>query len=345
MKPRWVLHAAFWLAFWLTYAYTYSRYDGDFWKYFVSEGLQMPARMLATYGAFWGMDRLARRDGNVWPAFATAALANIVGGLLNRLLKLWYVVPEYFPESTITYWDWRAMVDIFDCALASGIALSVRLFYRQQDLLRREAVLREEKTAAELLALKSQLHPHFLFNTINNLYALARMKSDKTAPVALQLAHLLRFVLYETRKEHIPIAQEIQVLRDYISLERLRYDEDRLRIETTFDLDDPQQPITPLLLLPLVENAFKHGVGEHRSDAWVYVSVELKNKQLQVIIDNSLDPETASSGAAGGIGLQNVRRQLELLYPGKNRLTAGVVMPPRPGESMRYAALLSLNFS
>lgn len=345
MKHRWALHAAFWVAFWLTYAYTYSRYDGDFWKYFVSEGLQMPARLLANYGTFWGMDRLADRNGNAWPAFVTAAMANIAGGMLNRLLKLWYVVPVYFPDSTITYWDWRAMVDIFDCALASGIALSVRLFYRQQDLLRREAALREEKTAAELQALKSQLHPHFLFNTINNLYALARMKSDKTAPVALQLAHLLRFVLYETRKEHIPIAQEVQVLRDYIALERLRYDEDRLRIETCFELDDPQQPVTPLLLLPLVENAFKHGVGEHRSDAWVSVSVVLKDKQLNVTIDNSLDPETAARGEAGGIGLQNVRRQLELIYPGKSRLLAGVVWPTRPGESMRYAALLKLTFS
>ncbi|MBL7802620.1 MAG: histidine kinase [Saprospiraceae bacterium] len=324
MKQRWVLHAAYWLAFWWIYAYTYSRYDGHVVKYLLSEGMQMPARMLATYGAFWSLDRLNNRQGNVWPAFAGAALANVAGGLLNRLFKLWYIVPTYFPDSTIAFWDWRAMVDIFDCVLASGVALTVRLFYRQQDLLRREAVLREEKTAAELQALKNQIHPHFLFNTINNLYALARMKSDKTAPVALQLAHLLRFVLYETRKPSIPVEQEVQVLKDYVALERLRYDEDRLSVEMHINLDDPKQPITPLLLLPLVENAFKHGAGEHRTDAWVRLSVVLNNKILDVRVENSVDPQFEAADPGNGIGLQNVRRQLELIYPGKNDLSAGV---------------------
>ncbi len=327
----------------MIYAYTYSRYDGNFGKYFLTEGLQMPARMLATYGSFWCMDQMSKRGGP-WLAFTGMALVNVGSGLLNRLLKLWYLVPVYFTDSTITFWDWRAMVDIFDCVLAAAVALSVRLFFRQQDMLRREAALQQEKTAAELQSLKSQLHPHFLFNTINNLYALARMKSDKTAPVALQLAHLLRFVLYETRKPSIPIEQEVKILKDYIALECLRYDEDRLRVETEFDLDDPQQPVTPLLLLPLVENAFKHGVGEHRTDAWVRVSVVLNEGALYVQVENSLDPDAALRSNPDGIGLQNVRRQLELIYPGKSRLLAGPTQPSTPGSELRYLVLLSINF-
>lgn len=343
MKRRWALHLAFWLAYWLIYAYTYSRYDGDFGKYLLTEGLQMPARMLATYGSFWCLDRLAR-GGRSWPVFGAAALVNVVSGLLNRLLKFWFLVPVYFPDSTIAFWDWRAMVDIFDCVLATGVALSIRLFFRQQEMLRREVALQQEKTAAELLALRSQLHPHFLFNTINNLYALARMKSDKTAPVALQLAHLLRFVLYETRKDSIPVEQEVRILRDYIDLECLRYDEDRLDVFMEFELDDPQQPVSPLLLLPLVENAFKHGVGEHRADAWVRVSVVLANKQLDVRVENSLDPDTARQHNPDGIGLQNVRRQLELIYPGDSRLLAGVAHPSSPGEQLHYSATLTIIF-
>lgn len=338
MTRRWLLHIAFWLVYWFIYAYTYSRYDGDFGKFALTEGLQMPARMLATYAGFWCLHRWGRFT---WLALAGVALADIGGGLLNRLLKCWYVVPVYFPDSTIEFWGWRAAIDIFDCVLATGVALSGRLFFQQQELIRREAVLREEKTAAELQALKSQLHPHFLFNTINNLYALARLKSDKTAPVALQLANLLRFVLYETKKPSIPLEQEVRILRDYIALERLRYDDERLRVETRFDLDDPQQPITPLLLLPLVENAFKHGVGDQREASWVRVSVVLKNRQLTVQVENSADADAATQPNPDGIGLQNVRRQLELLYPTKSQLFAGMA----PGEDPHYRARLTIDLN
>jgi hypothetical protein len=342
MKRRWWPHLAFWLAYWLIYAYTYSRYDGQFWKYAWTEGVEMPARILATYASFWLLDRFVRPQ-TTWIAFTGVAAANVLGGLANRLIKLHYTVPEFFPDATIVYWDWRAMVDIFDCVLASGVALTARLFYKQQDLLRREETLRREKIAAELQALKNQLQPHFLFNTINNLYALARMRSEKTAPVALQLANLLRFVLFETRRDTIPLEQEVRILRDYLALEQLRFDDERLDVRARFELDDPDQPITPLLLLPLVENAFKHGVSEQSRDAWVRLGVTLRAGRLKVEVENSArqarhetesrasensarqarhetESRASESRASGGIGLTNLRRQLELAYPGRHKL-------------------------
>ena len=332
---KFILHALFWLSYWFIYAYTYSRYDGNIGKYMLTESLQMPARILATYASIWLLERWGRQT---WWALPGVAVATIAGGLLNRLLKLWYLVPTFFPESTIQFWNLgRLMVDVFDCVLAAGVALSARLYFRQQESLRREEQLHREKSEAELLALKSQLQPHFLFNTINNLYALARMKSEKAAPVALQLANLLRFVLYETRKTSIPLEQEIKILTDYIALEQLRFDPDRLRVETIIDIDDPQQPITPLLLLPLVENAFKHGVGELRSDAWVRLQVHLAGKNLRVAVENSL--LSAPQPSANGIGLSNVRRQLELIYPGCSSLQT----PWEEGQQ-QYGAYLVIQF-
>lgn len=316
MKRRIGLHLAFWLAFWLIYAYTYSRYDGNVPKYMLTEGLQMPARILATYLCFWCFDRFS--GSGTWLAFGGAAVANFGGGLLNRLLKLWYLVPVHFPDATIEFWSFRMMYDIFDCVLASCTALSARLYFRQQTLQRREAQLRAEKSEAELRALKSQIHPHFLFNTINNLYALARMKSPKTAPVALKLANLLRYVLYESAKPDVTLEQEVQNLRDFVELEKLRFDEGRLSVKMEVDLDDAKQRVTPLLLLPLVENAFKHGVSEKRSEAWVEIFIFLKNSVLEVKIENSKEADHAANPQ--GIGLQNVRRQLELLYPQKSTL-------------------------
>ncbi len=337
--PKLLLHLLFWLAYWLVYAYTYSRYDGNLPKYLLTEGLQMPARMLATYVGFWVLDRWSKHS---WWALSGVALVVILGGMFNRFLKFWYVVPEYFPDATIHFWDLSRMaVDIFDCVLATAVAISARLYFRHQESLRREAQLQREKTETELLALKNQLQPHFLFNTINNLYALARIKSDKTAPVALQLANLLRFVLYETGKATIPIEQEVKILKDYIALEELRFDSERLTVETRFDLDNPAQPITPLLLLPLVENAFKHGVSEDRHEAWVRIAVHLKAKKLTVRIENPLQ-ELAPKENHRGIGLANIRRQLELRYPGRSNLVAEI-KPETENMPACFGVMLTVN--
>ncbi len=327
---RFSLHIAFWLSYWFIYAYTYSRYDGNFAKYALSEGIQMPMRMGATYAAIWIMERFVGR-GKSWAAFSGVAVANVAGGMLNRLIKGWWVVPHFFPDATYHFWDLsRMVVDIFDCVLASGAALTARLYFRQQEGLRREAQLRSEKLGIELQALKNQVNPHFLFNTINNLYGLARAKSEQTAVFALKLAGLLRYVLYESAKPQVRLEQEIQNLQDYVALEKIRFDEDRLRVDIQVDIDHPEQPVSPLLLLPLVENAFKHGVSESREAAWINIHISLKNNVLEVRVENSkpsnggmeatVYPGLPNLEVAKGLGLANLRRQLELLYPGRHEI-------------------------
>lgn len=336
MKRRWLLHLAFWLAFWFIYAYTYSRYDGNLGKYLFTEGLQMPARMLATYLSFWFFERYSSQgSANPWLVFGGAAMGNLLGGLLNRVLKFVYLVPVYFPDSTIEFWNTRLAYDLFDCVLASCTALSARMFFRQQAMQRREAQLRAEKSEAELRALKAQLQPHFLFNTINNLYALARIKSDKTAAVALKLAQILRYVLYDSQKQQVPLEQEIKLLEDYIALEKIRFDEGRLELRMQLSLDQPDTPIAPLLLLPLIENAFKHGASEQRDSAKISIDIVLKDKVLSLRIENSKPVEKIENSP--GIGLQNLRRQLEMLYPGRH------VLDISEGEKV-FLAQLSVRF-
>lgn len=317
MKRRIAFHLAFWLAFWFIYAYTYSRYDGDLGKYLLTEGLQMPARMLATYLSFWVFEGFSGiGNTRTWLVFGGAAAASILGGFLNRLLKLYYLVPVHFPDATIEFWNTRLMYDVFDCVLASCTALSARMYFRQQAMAKQEAQLRAEKSEAELRALKSQLQPHFLFNTINNLYALARVKSDKTAPVALKLAQVLRYVLYETPKTKVALEQEIKLLEDYIALEKLRFDEGRLQLKMQVDMDEPSTEIAPLLLLPLIENAFKHGASEQREEARISIFIRLKEHVLDAKIENTKPLE--KSDHTPGIGLQNLRQQLALIYPEKH---------------------------
>ncbi|MEP6845507.1 MAG: histidine kinase [Panacibacter sp.] len=173
--------------------------------------------------------------------------------------------------------------------------------------------LRIEKQEAELNYLRSQTNPHFLFNTLNNIYSLARDKSDLAPESILRLSKILRFMLYETSGAYIAIEQELKIIGDYIALEKLRYD-DSLRINFNYDVEDMKQALPPLLLVPLVENAFKHGAAETRHQPFVDIHLSVKQRQLIFTVKNSTDQFPEKRLVKENIGLSNLRRQLELLY-------------------------------
>jgi len=177
--------------------------------------------------------------------------------------------------------------------------------------------LRIEKQEAELNYLRSQTNPHFLFNTLNNIYSLARDKSDLAPESIMQLSKILRFTLYEASGNYISIEQELKIINDYIALEKLRYDE-TLRINFNYDVEDMRQALPPLLLIPLVENAFKHGASETRNRPFVDVHLSVKNRQLLFVVKNSTDLHDEDQHIKENIGLSNLKRQLELLYTNYN---------------------------
>lgn len=170
-----------------------------------------------------------------------------------------------------------------------------------------------EKQSAELNYLKSQTNPHFLFNTLNNIYSLAMDKSDLAPESILRLSKILRFMLYEAGGPYIAIEQELKIIADYIALEKLRYDES-LRVNFSNDVEDMKQALPPLLLIPLVENAFKHGVSETRTDPFVDIHLSVNKRQLLFVVKNSTEEFHEKEKLKENIGLSNLRRQLELLY-------------------------------
>ena len=189
----------------------------------------------------------------------------------------------------------------------------IRHIYNYVKLKQATQQLQIEKQAAELNYLKSQTNPHFLFNTLNNIYSLARDKSDLAPESILRLSKILRFMLYETAGKYIAIEQELKIINDYIALEKLRYDES-LRISFNHDIEDMKQALPPLLLIPLVENAFKHGVSETRDQPFVDIHLSVNKLQLAFVVKNSAEPFSGEGVAKENIGLSNLRRQLELLY-------------------------------
>jgi LytS/YehU family sensor histidine kinase len=174
-----------------------------------------------------------------------------------------------------------------------------------------------EKQQAELNYLKSQTNPHFLFNTLNNIYSLARDKSDLAPESILRLSKILRFMLYEAGGAYIAIEQELKIISDYIALEKLRYD-DSLRINFSNDIEDMKQALPPLLLIPLVENAFKHGASETRNHPFVDIHLSVNKRQLVFHVKNSMEEFHDKGNVKENIGLSNLRRQLELLYTDYN---------------------------
>jgi LytS/YehU family sensor histidine kinase len=214
-----------------------------------------------------------------------------------------------------------------------GIA---RLIYNYIKLRNAEQRLRIEKQEAELNYLRSQTNPHFLFNTLNNIYSLSRDKSDLAPESIMRLSKILRFTLYEASGEFIAIEQELKIIDDYIALEKLRYDES-LRINFNYDVEDMKQALPPLLLMPLVENAFKHGVSETRNRPFVDIHLSVKNRQLLFVVKNSSDIDNEERNVKENIGLSNLRRQLELLYTDYN-------LSVQQGESV-FTATLKLNLA
>lgn len=189
----------------------------------------------------------------------------------------------------------------------------VRHAYNYQQLKQAAQQLRIQKQEAELNYLKSQTNPHFLFNTLNNIYALTRDKSDRAPESVLRLSKILRFMLYEAGGNYISIEQELKIIDDYIALEKLRYD-DTLQVDFNYNVEDKGQSLPPLLLMPLVENAFKHGVSETRHRPFVNVHLSVAQRRLVFVVKNSTGDDPEERRVKENIGLSNLRRQLQLLY-------------------------------
>jgi hypothetical protein len=210
----------------------------------------------------------------------------------------------------------------------------VRHFYNYQKLKTTTQKLTIEKQTAELNYLKSQTNPHFLFNTLNNIYSLARDKSDLAPESILRLSKILRFMLYETSGENIAVEQELKIIGDYLDLEKLRYDES-LSIQFNYDVEDMRQALPPLLLIPLVENAFKHGVSETRDRPFVDIHLSIRNRKLTFKVKNSAEHLADNFQIKEKIGLSNLRRQLELLFKEYNLTT-------QPADN-EFVTILNIN--
>jgi len=183
---------------------------------------------------------------------------------------------------------------------------------------RLEKEARAERLASELKFLRSQVSPHFLFNTMTNMVSLARQKSDMLEPSLIKLSELLRYMLYDSNNDKITVSSEIEHLENYLDLQQLRFG-DHVRVESDIQTDCPDCMIEPMLLVPFIENAFKHGVGTQK-DPYILIKLRAKNAKLEFTVINNYSLDNMSKDKSSGIGLVNVKNRLRLLYPDKYEL-------------------------
>lgn len=179
--------------------------------------------------------------------------------------------------------------------------------------------LKKEKKQAELAHLKSQVNPHFFFNTLNNLYGLIELDQGKAQQLVLKLSDMMRYSIYDGQHEQVALEDEIRYLENYIELHRMRYHK-AIDIRFAVNVEDLKIKVMPLLFIIMLENAFKHGVEKLRKDAFVYIHLRADGKRIDFTIENNFDVEEVEESE--GIGLKNLKQRLELVYPHKHELTA-----------------------
>ncbi len=225
--------------------------------------------------------------------------------------------PELAMNHTIWYQSIHFILGGPPVVCAAFLAIKMlKTWYQKEE---EKTAITSENASAELQLLKAQIHPHFLFNTLNNIYSFTLAGHPQAAALADRLSGMMDYMDTGVEKDLVPVEKEIQLIRDYISLEQVRYDE-RLEISVEIDGDFENKYIAPLLMIPFAENCFKHGASQIRGKQWISLKITTGNGKLYFDLGNSKPSTTVVGNVRKGIGLRNVKKRLELIYPGQHVL-------------------------
>lgn len=318
LKSRLLYHAAFWIVFVTVFTlffgskYGYEESFKDVVRESLSYALVVYVNILFLIPRF-----LLRRKYGQYIFYLLCSLVVMVPVHSAVEYYNFYNVEELKGQVRFERLAFFSLINIsLVLALTTGLKLGMEWFSQQQ----RNQELERERLQAELKFLKSQINPHFLFNTLNNLYALSLQKSDKAPEMILKLSEMMRYLLYESNEKMVPLANEIRCMENYIELERIRQDE-RTRIQLEINCKENGKMIAPLLFIPFLENSFKHGVNSAIEAGWIHIRLDEKDGALFFEVENNKPAKPMKKGSENGIGLQNVKRRLELIYPQKHELT------------------------
>lgn len=323
-----LLHVLAWLGFvlgWLIYA---SLWGNNFYELVVNKLCYLPPQVIATYLLLYYQLPQQIYKGK-YIAFVLVLVANMyVNTALARWIKIYVYEPimnQHLAQDSI----WSILTEVHPLlgqyllwvAIPPALAVILKLLKTHFAEMGRYEQLQKEKATAELNFLQAQLHPHFLFNTLNNLYTLSLQKSAMTPRLVWKLSEIVDYMFEECKANQVPIQKEIQLLQNYIDLELLRYG-DRLALSFEHEIDEPDTFMAPLVLLSMVENAFKHGASGDMGKPIINISLRVEKGHLYFRVFNTKveSGQVDETAYKKGIGVANIKRQLGLRYPGSYQL-------------------------
>lgn len=328
LQNRVLTHVLYWTASILLWWIIGSVALEDTWEPLVNKLCYLPAQLMATYFLiYYQIPKLIYKKryiafllslvGSMYITSAVARFFKIyvyepvleLGGQQESIME---ILTQQEPIMT------RYVVWVYLFAFFTALVKLIKEHFEARQQLE---LLQKDKINAELGFLKAQLHPHFLFNTLNNLYTLTLIKSPEAPAMIQKLADMLDYTLYQERDKEIPIQKEVELIQNYIDLELLRYG-DRLDLQFHKVIKDTNQSIAPLVLLSMVENAFKHGASGDHERPKIYIDLLVDEKEINFSVFNT-KPQAVrvdETGYKKGIGVNNVKRQLALLYPDQHTL-------------------------
>lgn len=309
----WVVHTLLWAAVWVMIGT-----PGSYGRELINMAMWLPAFVL--YGfpmAYWAVPHLLMKGKVV------QFLLLILGwGIFGMFIDQWYRSYIYIPaQSVMGFEDILPEGPLPFCYLclttSAAIPMVIKFFKYWNSKQRDWLNVQQEKITAELQLLKAQVHPHFLFNTLNNIYSFSLENSPKTPGLILKLSSLLSYMLYNCKSAEVRLEKELEIMKNYTELERERYG-NSIDISWNVAGEIEDKFIAPLMMLPFIENAFKHGTSEQIEKCWLSVDVSVQDNQVKAKIVNSKNEYAKHS--ANGIGIDNVRKRLEFIYPNNHEL-------------------------
>lgn len=310
VQRRWFVHVAFWFVILIFYALFFGRNNDNYWQTFFFVGLLMPVTVGSTYLINYYLVPQFLINGRYALFLLYSFYILLIALFLEMLVALLTfigVAGLHIRDMSPASFDVVFMLTSLLMVIFLGVAIKMISHWRQS----REDYqkLTREKVEAELKLLRAQLNPHFLFNTLNNLYYLTTQKSDLAPRAILQLSEILDYVLRSGKAMQVSFEEELYQVENYIALELLRYG-DRVTVTKKLDFGFENFQIPPMILLTLVENCFKHGVEPFTNGAWIELKIDTNYSGVSVDVRNS----SKSSSVNSGVGLRNLKSQLELIY-------------------------------
>lgn len=312
----WSMHIIVWALFWMATGSGYS-----FGRQVFSMIVWTPVFIFFGYPLVYGAIPRLLLQGKIWQFVAVVFCWALAGLFINGGYRFYVYVPLQEAMGLQHIYTQKTIMPLASSYLCMTTAVATPMvikFFKLWTVKQRDLMLaQQERITAQLELLKAQVHPHFLFNTLNNIYAFALESSPKTPELILKLSSLLSYMLYDCKTEEVRLEKEVETMKNYIDLEKERYGS---KIEISWNVEGAIKDkfIAPLIMLPFLENAFKHGTSEQIEKSWLSVDISVKQNILRCKIANSKN-ECALRNH-NGIGINNVKKRLELIYTEKHEL-------------------------